>query len=51
MKHETYSFFFLFTFFMLQVFFLLQVPDNNPALGLAAGMVKAWELYGNPQYV
>jgi hypothetical protein len=32
-------------------FFLLQVPDNNPALGLAAGMVKAWELYGNPQYV
>ncbi|XP_071089194.1 glutathione synthetase-like [Haliotis cracherodii] len=28
-----------------------EVPDNDPALGLARGMVKAWELYGRKQAV
>ncbi|XP_046544103.1 glutathione synthetase-like [Haliotis rubra] len=28
-----------------------EVPDNDPALGLAHGMVKAWELYGRKQAV
>ncbi|XP_012946259.1 glutathione synthetase-like [Aplysia californica] len=27
-----------------------QLPDNKPAVGLADGLVKAWELYGNPRY-
>ncbi|XP_035826148.1 glutathione synthetase isoform X2 [Aplysia californica] len=26
-----------------------QLPDNKPAVGLADGLVKAWELYGNPR--
>ncbi|KAK7114903.1 glutathione synthetase-like [Littorina saxatilis] len=28
-----------------------EMPDNDPARGFAAGMVKAWELYGNPDAV
>ncbi|XP_005100370.1 glutathione synthetase-like [Aplysia californica] len=28
-----------------------QLPDNKPAVGLADGLVKAWELYGNPRAV
>ncbi|XP_005109303.1 glutathione synthetase [Aplysia californica] len=28
-----------------------QIPDNKPAVGLADGMVKAWELYGSPRAV
>lgn len=28
-----------------------EMPDNDPALGMARGFVKAWELYGNPDAV
>uniref|UniRef100_A0A0B6ZT03 Glutathione synthetase n=1 Tax=Arion vulgaris TaxID=1028688 RepID=A0A0B6ZT03_9EUPU len=28
-----------------------QLPENEPATGLASGMLKAWELYGNPRAI
>ncbi|CAG5120752.1 unnamed protein product [Candidula unifasciata] len=28
-----------------------QLPENEPASGLASGLLKAWELYGNPSAV
>ncbi|XP_035826153.1 glutathione synthetase-like [Aplysia californica] len=28
-----------------------QLPDNNPVVRFADGLVKAWELYGNPRAV
>ncbi|KAL8619428.1 hypothetical protein ACOMHN_011779 [Nucella lapillus] len=28
-----------------------EMPDNDPALGMARGFVKAWELYGNAEAI
>ncbi|XP_076449744.1 glutathione synthetase-like [Babylonia areolata] len=28
-----------------------EMPDNEPALGMARGLVTAWELYGNPEAI
>ena len=29
----------------------MQLPQNDPALGLSRGLVKAWQHYGNKKYV